>query len=103
VSWSGSDDRTHSTEGTTESIHTRILDTRNIFLVDRLRLTASGLEEHGAASVELLELWWVDLGHLQDGDAYANRKEREDDREDLRNRGFQALVENLPEWMSWSI
>jgi len=53
------------------------------------------LEEDSRTAVEGLELCWIDLGHLEDGNSHADYDKRHDNSQDLTGRGFQALEEHL--------
>lgn len=55
-------------------------------------LYSGGLQEKRGAAINMHELPWIHLGHLEDEDACAYNEKPEHDCDDLRYARFEALV-----------
>jgi hypothetical protein len=60
-------------------------------------LLPRSLEKNGGATVEILKLSRIDLGHLEDGDPDTDDKKCHDDGENLTCGRFEAFEEDLEE------
>lgn len=86
-------DTSNSTEAATKSVHAWVFDSRQALFVQPLCVVPSGLKEDCGTAIEGLELSWVDLRELKDGDTKADDQEAHDKGNDLLNRGLETLEE----------
>jgi len=88
-------DATESTERTSKSVNSRVLNTGERFFFNGFCRVLSSLEEDGGTAIEFRKLCRINLGHLEDGNSHTDDHECQDNSYYLTGGGFETLKEDL--------